>query len=392
MGIGAAVGALAVLGFTSVVPDRLEVRAASGDGPAGAATPAAPIGTSATAPDGAARITWAEGGDIWVHDVAGGERRRLTHDGEAPFEYLPRFHGRDRVTFVVREGDRANLFRPGLGSVASVVREIDLTTGRTTDLARFAGGVAAQAWSPDGSTLALLSSDGEGRGTELRFVTRHGDEVVRTLPAVWGRGTFDGYDETRVEWAGDGRHLLVLETGFDTSQDETLYVLRADGSDALPPRGGTWARWGADSRTLYCECAGPAGEGWFWQALDIDTGVETPLLIDRAMRPSLSPDGQAMVFDDGEDTPAVHVLELGTGGRSRRLVEAAVAPRWIDAGHVVVTDTRPCPDLPDECMAGGHGSMFDAAGTTSVVDVATGERRPIDPFPTEGADIAWFEL
>lgn len=65
----------------------------------------------------------------------------------------------------------------------------------------------------------------------------------------------------------------------------------------------------------------------------------------------------------------------------------AVAPLWLDAGHVVVTDTRPCPDPPEECMAGGHGSMFHPAGTTSVVDVATGARREIPPFPTEGADV-----
>jgi hypothetical protein len=40
----------------------------------------------------------------------------------------------------------------------------------------------------------------------------------------------------------------------------------------------------------------------------------------------------------------------------------------------------------EECMAGGHGSMFQPAGTATVLDVATGERQAIVPGHTQDAD------
>jgi hypothetical protein len=73
------------------------------------------------------------------------------------------------------------------------------------------------------------------------------------------------------------------------------------------------------------------------------------------------------------------------------VTSGAIAPVWLDGGHLAVTDTQPCPDTPDECMAGGHGSVFHPAGTASAVDVTSGERTPIAPLSTDNSDIAYGE-
>jgi hypothetical protein len=392
---GAVAAALVVTGLARATHDRgIDVRA-GGEAVAPPTLPDQPADSLIAIPErsvdpaGRARIVWAEADDIWLYEAATGERRRLTDDGEARAEYLPRFHGPGRVTYVA-DDDPAQDPRTGAKTRRSVIREIDLSTGRTTELARLEGGVGAHDWSPDGATLALYVGAGDTTPGELRFITGGRQGLIRRFAPVWGRGGFINYDERRLEWAPDGRRLLVVDTGLDTSEVETLYVLEADGTDAVAPRDGTWARWGADSQTIYCVCAlHPGDENWAWQSVDTDTGVGTPLLLERAMRPSVSPDGRFLAFDDGEDTPAVHVLDLTPGSRPRQVAIGAIAPLWLDHGHLAVTDTRPCSDDLDACIAGGHGSMFEPAGTASALNVTSGERTPISPLSTDDADVAY---
>ncbi|MGH9036595.1 MAG: hypothetical protein ACRD0O_12605 [Acidimicrobiia bacterium] len=380
---GAVAGVVIATGIARVGSDPgIEVRA-GGAGGAG-------MGLPPEAPGEAGRIVWAEAGDIWLYESATGKRRQLT-DGDGRSEYLPRFHGPDRVTFVAADDRPANDFRPGAGTHGSVIHELDLTTGRRSELVRLAGGVVAHDWTPDGRTLALYVAGDDHTSSELHVFTGGHPRLIRRFGPVRGRGGFINYDEWRVEWSPDGRRLLVVDTGLDTSEPEdTFFVLDTDGTDVMAPRGGTWARWGADSQTVYCICAvRPGDDNWVWLSLHTGTGVGTPLLLERAMRPSVSPDGRFLAFDDGQDTPTVHVLELRPGSRPRRVTGGAIAPLWLDGGRLAVTDTRPCPDTPDECMAGGHGSMFHSAGTASAVDVTSGDRAPIPPLDTDDADVAY---
>ena len=370
---GAGLAALIVAGV-NVASDEPKVEVSAGGG-----------ARSAPMPPQGGRVAWAEAGDVWLYQPSMEEPRRLTGDGDAWYDHQPRFHGPDRVTFLAH-AEAADPSTPG----TTMLREVDLTTGRVRDLRRLGGGSFAFDWSPDGWSLALYSRGGDGTPGELRFTTDGRPAATRSFGPVWGRGGFVNYDELRVEWAPDGKHLIVIDTGLDTSQDETLYVLNPDGSDAMAPRGGTWARWGVDGRTVYCSCAAhPGDQEWSWQAVDIRTGTGAPLIVKRGMRPSVSPDGSFLAFDDGEDTPSVHVLDLRTpGSLPRRVVGAAMAPRWLGPDRLVVTDTRSCPDDPETCEAGGHGSMFHPAGTVAVLDVASGERRQVVAGSTEDADAA----
>ena len=326
------------------------------------------------------RVVWTEKGDVWIYEEETGERRALTSDGNGRHYSEPRFRNRTRVTYLSSKKE--------FGRDPALV-EFDLTSGRRNVVMDLPGRVRAYDWSPDGRTLAYYNALGDDGATELH-ITGNGPPRVRRFVPILGRGRFINYDETRIEWSPDGRRLLLHDTALDASQDETLYILNADGSDAVAPRLGTWARWSGDSGTVYCDCATSLTLGdWQWKAIDVSSGSTTPLLIPAGARPALSPDGRWLAFDDGEDTPSVYVLDVRVAGSVPRfLARAAMAPVWVGASRLAVTDPRACPDSEDECMAGGHGSMFQSAGTASAIEVSTGRRSPLPPIATEGADAA----
>ena len=280
-----------------------------------------------------------------------------------------------------RPGSRTS--RPARSSAGTrPLVEIDLSSGRRHPLKQLPGYIRAYDWNPDGKTFAYYTTPSDDGVTELH-ITGNGPDRLRRFVPVLGRGGFVNFDETRIEWSPDGRRLLLQDTALDTSQDETLYLLDADGTDASTPKLGTWARWSADSRRLYCLCAtNLTNADWLWQSIDVGRGASTPLLIPSGARPSLSPDGRLLAYDDGEDTPSVYVLDPRTpGSHSRFLARGAIAPVWLNSTHLAFTNTRPCPRSEDECIAGGHGSMFEPAGTAAAIDLSTGRRSPLPPSP-----------
>jgi hypothetical protein len=369
---------------------RTEVRAGS-PGTVTTAVPTTATSAAQTADDERGGIVWADAGDVWVYDASAGERRKLTSDGERRWDALPRFRDAVRVTYLS--------YAEGIGQsdlYAAVPRlvEVNLTTGAVHELRRFDGPVRAYDWSAGGGTLAWYRGGGDAQDSELHVIDPAGrDTTLRRFGPTLGRGGYVNYDETRVEWSGDGRRLLVVDTTLDTSQDETLFVLDDGGRDVLAPRLGTWARWSGNGEKIYCSCAPPvpATSGdLLWQAIDVATGAATPLPVTEGARPSVSPDGRFLAYDDGLDTPGVHVLDLDDPLlRTRLLARGAVAPVWLAPSRMAVTDTRPCPHDEDTCIAGGHGSMFEPAGSASAVDARTGDRTPLPPMDTDGADSAF---
>ena len=340
--------------------------------------------TTAPAAAHSGRVVWAEKGDIWLYDAKTDKRRALTTDGTARHDFKPRFRDGSRVTYLTSHEE----FGPD-----PTLLEVDLIGGQRRTLQQLPGYIRAYDWNPDGMRLAyynVLSDDGK---TELH-ITGDGPAHLRRFAAIEGRGRFINWDETRIEWSPNGHRLLVVDTALDTavgpSSAKTLYVLNADGTDAIAPGLGTWARWSADSRTIYCLCAThPNRDDCSWQAIDVPGGTRTPLLIPAGARPSLSPDGRLLAYDDGADTPSVSVLDLRSpGGRPRIVARSAIAPVWLSASRLAFTNTRPCPHTEDECLAGGHGSMFESAVTASAVDLPTGRRSTLPPIFTEGADTA----
>jgi hypothetical protein len=330
------------------------------------------------------RVVWAEKGDIWLYDAKTDKRRALTTDGTARHDFKPRFRDGFRVTYLTSHEE--------FGPDPTLV-EFDLTSGQRRALQQLPGYIRAYDWNPDGVTLAYYNVlPGNGK-TELH-ITGNGPPRLRRLAPIEGRGGFINYDETRIEWSPDGERLLVVDTALDTavgpSFEKTLYVLNADGTDVIAPGLGTWARWAAGSRTIYCLCATlPSRDDCRWQAIDLSSGVRTPLPNPSGSRPSLSPDCQLLAYDDGEDTPSVYVLDpRRPGSQPRFLARSAIAPVWLSPSRLAFTNTRPCPRSELDCIAGGHGSMFESAGTASAVDLNTGRRSALPPISTDGADTA----
>ena len=377
--VAAVMAGLAAVGLAGLDDGEVvEVRVQGGVPALPELTGAGPTTTTSAPASDAERVVWAEKGDVWLYDGETGRRRRLTTDGVARHDSMPRFRSGGMVTYLSSNQE---------SGPDPAMFEVDLATGTSQMVRRLPGYIGAYDWSPDGNALAYYGAPAEGGATELH-ITGDGLPRLRRFVPILGRGGFINYDETRVEWSPDGLRLLVHDTALDTSQDETLYILNADGSDARAPRLGTWARWSADGRTVYCHCATTlTANDWLWKAIDVTSGASTPLPIPSGARPSVSPDGRLLAYDDGRDTPSVYVLDpRKPGSQPRFLTGAAIAPIWLSPSRLALTNTRPRPHPEDECIAGGHGSMFEPAGTAAAFDLTTTRRTPLPPIPTEGAD------
>ena len=376
--VAALMAGLAVVGLAGLDDGKVvEVRVQGGVPTLPDMTRVGDTSTTSAPVRNAERVVWAEKGDVWLYDGETGRRRRLTTDGVARHDSKPRFRSGGRVTYLTSRQE----FGPD-----PAMFEFDLASGTSEMVRLLPGYIRAYDWSPDGNALAYYSAPAEDGPTELH-ITGNGLPRLRRFVPILGRGGFINYDETRVEWSPDGRHLLMQDTAIDTSQDATLLILNADGSDALAPRHGTWSRWSPDGRTVYCDCTTLAADDQRWMAIDVTNGgVSTPLLIPSGARPSVSPDG-LLAYDDGEDTPSVYVLDpRKPASRPRFLARAAIAPIWLAPSRLAFTNTHPCPRTEDECIAGGHGSMFEPAGTAAAYNLTTNRRTPLPPIPTEGAD------
>ena len=376
-GVAALMAGLAAVGLAALDDgDVVEVRVHGGAPSLPDMTRVEDASTASAPITDAERVVWTEAGDVWLYDGETGRRRRLTTDGSARHDSEPRFRNAGMVTYLSsaeESGPDPAMF------------EFDLATGKSEMVRLLPGYIRAYDWNPDGNVLAYYSAPASDGPTELH-ITGNGLPRLRRFTPILGRGGFVNYDETRVEWSPDGRRLLMQDTALDTSQDATLYILDADGRDVLAPRPGTWARWSSDGRTVYCNCSPTLAAGeCVWMAIDVAGGVSTPLLIPSGARPAVSPEG-LLAFDDGEDTPSVYVLDPRKPGSGPRfLARGALAPIWLTPSRLAFTNTRPCPRTEDECLAGGHGSMFEAAGTAAAFDLATNRRTPLPPIPTETA-------
>lgn len=319
----------------------------------------------ASAQPGTARaVVYARAADVWLYEPAGDAATRLTDNGEGCWAADATFRDEARVTF----------------TMDSTILEVDLRSGRLTEIVRETGWISTHAWSPDGTMLAYVRSGSDEEPREQVVLYRPSDgtkRVIRSLPSSEGRcGSRD--DEASMFWSPDGNALLVQITHLAFGSD-TMYVVSPSGADLVAARVGTHARWAPDSKTIYYREFDGDGR---WFALDVGTGRRTSLAIPAGTHQlAVSPDGARLAYVDQTGDASLFVYNVAKR-RSEKIAESAAAPLWLDPGTLMLTNTEPCEG---EC----HGE-WNLEDSTFAIDTDTGRRTPL-AATTTGEAGAWYE-
>ncbi|MBI4730282.1 MAG: hypothetical protein HY775_12430 [Acidobacteria bacterium] len=341
----------------------------------------APAASAASEPDaragpGAPRVAYAFRDDLWIYDVAGDKRIRLTHDGEARTERSPRFRNAAVLSFAAERdpGDAAGLF--GRDSLW----EVGARGGRVREILRLEAAVLAHDWSPDGGRLAYLVSDGRSDQLCLYDASRGRTRLIRRLHAPQGREPGPDDDES-LAWSPTGSALLVVDTFALAARTATVNVLNGAGRELVAASEGTFARWSADGRSVFFRELGYGTRGeWYAQGLS-SGGLRRLGMRAGTFRADVSPDGRRLAYDDGAATPSIYVFDLESGGEVR-VARGFLAPVWLGAEVVVATAAK-----GGACAPVCDLRSFTIRDTTVAFDVRTGARRRLSlqtTVPTPG--------
>ena len=195
------------------------------------------------------------------------EQKRVALSGEAGMEAYPAFSpDGKRVAYSARDASKAGAFHVFVRQVPSGAPR-QLTNGDANDI--------GPVWSPDGSSIAFLRTDGEraacvvvpsGGGAERKIADLGGSEgrpanAAQPLPAVsWAR---DGKSLAVIE-AGEKQLPAIVQVSLDTGKVRRITNppenTEGDSTPAVSPDGGTLAflrSTGADAGDIYlCDLKG----------------------------------------------------------------------------------------------------------------------------------------
>ena len=240
-------------------------------------------------------------GKLWLMRLPDGTPRRLTSDAFTPFEFMPAWSpDGDWIVFASwDEHDRGHLWK------------LSASGGVPERLTTEPGEYFHPAWSPDGDEiLSLRGSGATARGRPVRGNVWY--ELVR-VPATGGRGTF------------------------------VARVNRPIFDGVRPPGGGTvrapivQASFGPSGRIFYPQQTG-GREGTVTEFLSVETdgsNKKVHLTFRDAEQIALSPDGQRLAFQEGENIyllafadASVGTIDKASPGVKRLSFDGGINPRW----------------------------------------------------------------
>lgn len=282
---------------------------------------------------------YATPGAIWLYDVKRNSVRQVAR-GEGVRQ--PKWVSRDEISFVREE--------PGDSAGEAALHLLNVETRQVKELFRVETGIDVYAWSPDRQTVAYVTRD-ERAYPHIHYRSLSGEgsvQTVATLARALGREGADD-DQARVEFARDGRRVLVVYTAADgdpgravTDDQAQLQLRTLDGTLAFAPDHGsepTMGFWSPKGDRLYYR----TGAGARYR--ETSTGrvrslKGNPFWYD----PSISRDGRFVAYDTGGSRLGVRVRVYDT--RSGAFVVTSprnlFRPVFADARTVWVQRVRKC--------------------------------------------------
>jgi serine/threonine-protein kinase len=196
------------------------------------ASPLAPYQTPRVSPDGQKVVVAREGSskDLWIYDMKSASSTQLTFDAGATAPVWSA--DGQRVAFSSTRNGPANIFATSIAPPARYER-----------LAPSEDQQPAAAWSPDGSTLALVE----------RHATTGRDIVLLSLRESRTRRSFlaSPVDESAPQFSPDGRWLAYVSNESGRNEVYVRALDAAERSYAVSTDGGTEPVWARSGRELF---------------------------------------------------------------------------------------------------------------------------------------------
>ncbi|KAF5087565.1 Protein TolB [anaerobic digester metagenome] len=167
--------------------------------------------------------------DIWIMDADGGNKKQLTAGGDA------------RLPLWQPQGDRIAYLADRTGNREIWTMQSD-GTGKT-QVTFSEGSVSGYSWSPDGARIAYVVASPPGTLPEfsLWVIDSDGSGSEQLTTGNW---------DTSPVWSPDGTRIAFRSE----SRDQTLWVMKSDGSDLAPlgPDNPAFMmqQWSPDGRTI----------------------------------------------------------------------------------------------------------------------------------------------
>ena len=262
---------------------------------------------TASSPDGS-RLAFQAVGRIWVMDLPDGTPTRLIGDDFTPFEMSPAWSpdGRDIAFTSWADAAQGHVWR------------VPADGGTPQQITLRAGEYLNTAWSPDGADIVVTRGSG---------ATSHGRTVANN----------QYYEFVRVR--ADGGEATVI------TRVERPYT---GGRPMMPRRPIAQASFGPDGRLFYPETTLPMGgepTGTEIASIMLDgSDRRVHFTLPDADEAAVSPDGQWLAFQEGDNVFTMPFPYGGTGSNTVRIakrdgqlpvtqvsLEGGIHPRWRDA-------------------------------------------------------------